>query len=98
MALATPVITTRVGGPLEIVDEPNTGLLVPPNDSSALARAIEALANDRQLRLSMGHAGRQRFMIRYTAREMARETVKLYRKLIDQSPVRQTAAVHSLAS
>jgi glycosyltransferase involved in cell wall biosynthesis len=37
----TPVIATRAGGLEEVVDEGVTGLLVPPSDPAALARAIE---------------------------------------------------------
>lgn len=37
----TPVIATRTGGLEEVVEEEVTGLLVPPGDPSALARAVE---------------------------------------------------------
>jgi glycosyltransferase involved in cell wall biosynthesis len=40
MALGVPVVATAVGGTPEIVDHGVTGLLVPPSDEDALARAI----------------------------------------------------------
>ena len=41
-----PVIATRAGGVLEIVDHESTGLLVPPNDPQALANTIMRLLSD----------------------------------------------------
>ena len=43
MALGKPVVSTAAGGPLEIVQNGKTGLLVPPGDSAALADAIAQL-------------------------------------------------------
>lgn len=40
-----PVIATRAGGVTEIIDD-ETGVLIPPNDAGALARAVESLAAD----------------------------------------------------
>jgi len=46
MASHCPVVATAVGGLNEIVDHEGTGLKVPPNDSGALAWAIERLIRD----------------------------------------------------
>jgi glycosyltransferase involved in cell wall biosynthesis len=53
---ARPVVTTAMGGALEILDE-TCGLLVEPGDPAALARALERLIESRDLRLRMGDAG-----------------------------------------
>ncbi len=45
MLAGRPVIATRAGGVTEIIDD-DTGVLVPPDDAGALARAIESLAAD----------------------------------------------------
>jgi L-malate glycosyltransferase len=51
MAMATPVIATAVGGPVEIIADRETGLLVPPGDAIAWADAIaDVLANPRDAR------------------------------------------------
>jgi len=59
MAAGLPVVATRVGGVPEIVEDGVTGLLVPPGDTEALARAIALLTTDPSLRASMGRAGRE---------------------------------------
>ncbi len=53
MSLGKPMIATRVGGMVDLVDDEKTGLLVPPNDTGALANAIRRLLNDSDLRTRM---------------------------------------------
>jgi glycosyltransferase involved in cell wall biosynthesis len=60
MALSRPLIAPREGGPLEIVVDGETGILVPPRDPSPLATAIDRLVRDPALRVRMGTAGRAR--------------------------------------
>ena len=59
MAHGVPVIATTVGGIPDILDE-KTGILVPPDDSGALAEAMLRLANDPTRRAAMGTAAKQR--------------------------------------
>jgi glycogen(starch) synthase len=54
MACGTPVIATTAGGTPEAIEDGRTGLLVPPNDPSALATAMERLIRDPQLRRALG--------------------------------------------
>jgi glycosyltransferase involved in cell wall biosynthesis len=51
-----PVVTTEIGGAREIVS-PDCGLLVPPDDAQALARALRRLMEDRALRERLGSQG-----------------------------------------
>jgi glycosyltransferase involved in cell wall biosynthesis len=51
-----PVVTTAIGGALEIVDG-SCGMLVAPNDPAALAGALRRLIEDRELRARLGAAG-----------------------------------------
>ena len=50
LAAGAPVIATAVGGVPEVVDDGDNGLLVPPGDAEALARAIERYLADDELR------------------------------------------------
>ena len=74
MALSRPLVAPREGGPLEIVVDGETGLLVAPRDATALAQGIDRLVADPVLRRRMGEAGRARveavFDIRHHVRAM----------------------------
>ena len=58
MAAAAPVVATRVGGTPEAIQDGVNGVLVPPGDSPALARAIHQLLTDPELATRLGQAGR----------------------------------------
>lgn len=58
MACGLPVIATRIAGNEELVREGETGLLVPCENSLALAQALAKLSGDEALRKRMGEAGR----------------------------------------
>jgi glycosyltransferase involved in cell wall biosynthesis len=58
MANQLPVISTRISGIPEVVEHNVNGLLVPPNDSEALAVAIAGLLDKHQLRKQLGKKGR----------------------------------------
>lgn len=78
MAAGRPVVGSRVGGLAEAVAHGETGLLVPPADPVALARALAQLAGDADLRARLGAAGRARVAARYTSARMAEGTLACY--------------------
>lgn len=88
MAAARPVIATRVGGLPEVVGD-DAGILVPPEDAPALARAIARLAGDPQLARALGEAGRARVAARFTVEAMATATRAVYRRLVATEDVPQ---------
>jgi glycosyltransferase involved in cell wall biosynthesis len=66
MASARPVVGSRVGGIPEMVVDGVTGLLVPSQNASALASAIESLLHEPSRAKAMGLAGRQRSIDRFS--------------------------------
>jgi glycosyltransferase involved in cell wall biosynthesis len=76
MAAARPVVSTRLAGIPELVAHGETGLLVAPGDTSALAPALEELIRDPELRSRYGRAGRarieQHFRIEHTVAPLLR--------------------------
>ncbi|MEU4267717.1 glycosyltransferase family 1 protein [Streptomyces sp. NPDC026092] len=58
MASGVPVVAPAAGGPLDLVDHRRTGLLVPPDDTTALRDAVASLAAAPALRAAYGRAGR----------------------------------------
>ena len=82
MAAGLPVIASRVGGLAEAVDD-ETGVLIAPGDTAALAAAITRLTADPALAERLGAAGAARVRARYTTVAMADATLALYRRLAD---------------
>jgi hypothetical protein len=70
MASGRPVVSTRLAGIPELVVDGETGVLVSPDDTAALTRALEQLLRDPELQLRYGRAGRarieQHFRIEHT--------------------------------
>ncbi len=82
MAVARPVVGSRVTGLDETVEDGVTGRLVAAGDASALAAAILELLADPEARARFGHAGRKRYEARFTARRMVAETDALFDELV----------------
>jgi glycosyltransferase involved in cell wall biosynthesis len=75
MALRRPCVATRAGGPLEIIIEDVSGLLVAPDDPAALAIALSQLLAEPDLRERLGASARARYEQRFTVGQMG-ETIK----------------------
>lgn len=83
-ACGRPMIATDVPGCREIVIPGETGLLVPYDDPPALTRAIETLAASPALRTRYGEAARRLAVARFSAETIGRQTVDLYRNLVER--------------
>lgn len=82
MAMRCPVIATDVGGISEVVLDGKTGILVPPRDSTQLARAIMKLLYDQPMALQMTEYGYQRLKTCFDIRETVSKTENLYKELL----------------
>lgn len=71
MAMARPIIASRLGQIADVIADGENGMLVEPGDANALARAIEELGCDAALRVRLGAAARQTVIERYTWRHNA---------------------------
>jgi glycosyltransferase involved in cell wall biosynthesis len=78
MERARPVIAASIGGLGELVQDGETGLLVPPGEAEPLSDAIVRLAGDLQLARAMGEAGRRRALTRFLQRFCTERTELLY--------------------
>ncbi|HVB34905.1 MAG TPA: glycosyltransferase family 4 protein [Patescibacteria group bacterium] len=94
MSSGVPVVATRVGGIPEVVEDGKTGLLVEPNDPSALAEAILRLLDNEDLRLSMGEAARRRAIELFSWDKVAQDLLNVYNGLASgRDRVRDHASV-----
>ncbi|MCL4263428.1 MAG: glycosyltransferase [Anaerolineae bacterium] len=84
MAAGLPVVATAVGGVPELVQDGLTGLLVPPDDASALADALAVLLNDLSLRQQYGRAGQQRLLTHFALPDKVAELEHTYGQLVNR--------------
>ncbi len=91
MQFAKPVVAAKAGGMTEIVEDHETGLLVPPGDPEALARAVGDLVGDAELRHRLGRAGRERFKQRYRSEAMVEGANRFYDRIVGRSSATQRA-------
>jgi glycosyltransferase involved in cell wall biosynthesis len=82
MAAGKPVVASHIGGTDEAVLEGVTGLLVPPADPCALARAIRVVLADPALARRLGAAGRSRVDAEFSARRMVRAVEATYDEVL----------------
>ena len=78
MAAGLPVVASAVGGILEVVQDGQTGLLVPPGRPDALAEGLCRLMTDRDLSLRLAGAGRALVEARYSFERMVSALENLY--------------------
>jgi glycosyltransferase involved in cell wall biosynthesis len=81
-AMAKPVVASRLGGPIELVQDGETGLLVSPNDPAALAEALITLLKDPSRMLAMGEAGYAQAREKFDAATNAQKTFAVYDEII----------------
>jgi N-acetyl-alpha-D-glucosaminyl L-malate synthase BshA len=81
MCFGCPSVSTRVGGIPEVVEDKESGLLVPPGDVAALAQGLETLIHDEPRRRTLGRAAQARAGERFSAQVIVPRYEALYRRL-----------------
>src|SRR5436190_9930294 len=81
MAAARPVVSTRLAGIPESVVHGETGLLVPPGDTMALAEALSRLIEEPKLRLQYGRAARARIEQHFRIEHTVKPLIELLQKM-----------------
>jgi glycosyltransferase involved in cell wall biosynthesis len=76
-----PVVASAVGDIPNMVEDGQSGLLVPPRDPAALARAVISILRDPTRGRSMGAAGQQMVESRFNWATIAKRTGELYSRL-----------------
>lgn len=82
MMSGLPVVATRVGGVPELVENEVTGFIVPPKNPQALAKGLQRLLDDPELRHRMGQLGREKALREFTLDRMLRETERVYEEVL----------------
>ena len=81
LAAARPVVSTRVGGVPNVVQDGESGLLVPPRDPVAFADAVLALLRDPARGTQLGLAGRRAVFPKHASTRLVQDVERLYLEL-----------------
>jgi len=92
LALARPVIGSRIGGIPELVEHESDGLLVTPGDASDLAEQMHRLARDPEAAAAMGRAGRHKIEERFNPEIHIRQVMDVYRRVLSARGKEGTSA------
>jgi glycosyltransferase involved in cell wall biosynthesis len=82
MACGLPAIAVNAYGPSEIIDDGQTGWLVPPDDERALAEALLEAVNDDGLRLQRGAAAYTTVRARYSWPSLGEKLARTYEAIL----------------
>lgn len=89
MSCGRPVVGTSAGGTREYVIDGESGLIVPPKDSRALADAIIRLLKDDRYRQDLASNARERVLAKFQRRKIAQECIELYGKAAERFQARR---------
>jgi glycosyltransferase involved in cell wall biosynthesis len=86
LAAGTPVVASDSGGPAEIVEDEESGLLFPTGDAEALAARVLRLVDDRSFGRALAAGGRARVEGAFHRRRYARDVERIYARLLGHAP------------
>jgi len=97
MATGLPVVSTSVGGIPDVLDEGQTGFLVPSEDEAALRERIAALHGDPTGTRTAGAKARSVAVSRYSGERMQRDYLELYARVLSSNrPDKYDTVRHSV--
>jgi glycosyltransferase involved in cell wall biosynthesis len=91
MGSGCPVVTTSVGGIIDMIVDGESGLLVPPGDERGLAAAIGRVLTDSDLRSRLS-VGAQERVRAFTASVVAEQLESVYARVAPRTSMAATAA------
>jgi glycosyltransferase involved in cell wall biosynthesis len=84
MALGLPAVASRAGGNPDVITSDETGVLVPPLNPLAWARALDRVLGDREFAQRIARAGRERVRREFTLERTAERTEAVYREALER--------------
>ena len=84
MAARKPVVATNFGGPVEILDRGNCGILVPPRNAAAIANACMRYLKDREFSERVVQNAYDRLLQNFHLKQTVRKTLELFYRVVDQ--------------
>ena len=82
MACEVPVVTSRVGGLLEVIENGDSGYLHPPDDLDGMAASALAVLTDADLHRRIGMGGKKVVRGRYCSDRIVRQYEQFYQEIL----------------
>jgi glycosyltransferase involved in cell wall biosynthesis len=82
LSCGTPVVATNVGGIPEVIQNNETGILIPPSNPVSLAKAIDHLLENEDIRLEMTRRGRENVQKQYSLENACKKLRLIYKQLL----------------
>ena len=79
-ASGVPVVATKVGGVVDIIDDGIDGLLVPPGDAESMAEGIIRVLRDQELSSALAKNAYLKVLSKFTLEKMAEKTIAIYQE------------------
>jgi len=98
MATGTPVVSTRISGIPELIENGVNGLLVPEKEPQALALALEQLILNPEMAETLALAARRIVEQKFNANANAQRVARLFNEQIDESIREKYSPLHHLSS
>jgi len=86
-AVGVPVVATKVGGVVEIIEDRITGLLVLPKDIDAMAKEVLGLLKDKSFGQKLTEQAQKKIREKYTIEQMSSKTVEVYEELLSKTKI-----------
>lgn len=82
MSCGLPVIASKIGGVVDVVEDGKSGILFEPGDASGLTSAVISLLNNSGLRRKLGAEARKRIVEGFSIDVIAEKYIRLYKELM----------------
>jgi len=82
MALGIPVVATNVGGIPELIEDGNSGILIPPKNATLLAQAIKEILTNEELRKYIAANGKKRIDQNFSGKILCNKLINYYSEVI----------------
>lgn len=82
LSCETPVVATYAGGIPEVVKNGENGILVPVNNHRELAKVIQHLLDNKDVRVRFGQAGRKLVVENFSLEVSTKKLINMYKKIL----------------
>lgn len=93
MYLGVPVISSKIAGIPELVDDKENGILTEPGDVEQIVSGLRMLLKDRLLREKMGQSGRRKIERAFNIEKNTRELIEVWRQILGNNAVESAQVV-----